>query len=213
MINNHHIRDFSQGKPSNIIFILHGYGADGANLLDLPDFLAPHIQAPVFIIPDAPFPHEYAPQMGRQWFSLMNRDEDILLEGAEIAHNIFIKFINEQLAKYGLTYSDTILVGFSQGTMMSLYTGLKLQTKCKGIVGFSGTIVSAEETIATHNSKPKICLIHGSDDDIVPCTLGKFTAKTLKNNGFDATFHEIPNLPHSIDMQGIKHAQQFLQSL
>jgi phospholipase/carboxylesterase len=213
MITNHHTRDFSNGKPKNLAIILHGYGADGENLVDLADFFAPHIESPTFIVPDAPFPHEYAPNFGRQWFSLMNRDEAVLMQGATIAYEILTKFIEEKLEEYGLGFQNLILIGFSQGTMMSLFAGLKISEQCRGIIGFSGTIVSAEDTISTCKSKPPVCLIHGIDDDVVPCTLGKFTAKVLKSNGFDVQLHEIPNLGHSIEMNGIKHAQNFLKNL
>jgi phospholipase/carboxylesterase len=214
MINNYHTRDFSSHqKPKNLVLILHGYGADGANLIDLTNFFAKEIQNPVFIIPDAPFQHEYMPEMGRQWFSLKNRDENILLQGAESARKILFNFIQEKLYEYNLTWKDLIFIGFSQGTMMAMYTALKLEEECKAVIGFSGTVVSAEETIASCKSKPPVCMIHGTDDNIVPCTLGKFTVKILKQNGFNAEFHEIPNLTHSIEMHGIEIAKKFIQSL
>jgi phospholipase/carboxylesterase len=213
MINNYHIRNFAHQKPKNLVLILHGYGADGANLIDLTDFLGTEIHDPIFIIPDAPFPYEYMPEMGRQWFSLINRDENILLQGAENARKILFQFTKEKLHEYNLTWKDLIFIGFSQGTMMALYTALKLEEQCKAVIGFSGTVVSAEETISSCKSKPPVCMIHGTDDNIVPCTLGKFTVKTLKQNGFNAEFHEIPNLTHSIEMHGIQIAKKFIQSL
>ncbi len=213
MIANHHIRDFSNGKPKTLAFILHGYGADAENLVDLADVFAPSIQNCMFIAPDAPFPYEYAPQMGRQWFSLLNRDENILIQGAEIAQKILVQFIEDFLEKYHLTWNDVIFIGFSQGTMMSLYTALKLEIQCKAVIGFSGTIVSAEDTISTCKTKPPVCLIHGNKDAIVPCTLGKFTAKVLKQNGFDVAFHEIDDLEHSINLDGIKLSKIFLEGI
>ncbi len=213
MITNYHTRDHSNGNPQNIVIILHGYGSDGANLLDLSDIFAPFFQNPVFIAPDAPFPYEYVPDMGRQWFSLLDRNEEVLLEGAEIARKILLQFIDIKLKEYNLKNHNLTFIGFSQGTMIALYTALKLEEKCRAVVGFSGTIVSAEETISSCKSKPPICMIHGSDDDVVPCTLGKFTAKILKENKISTEFYEIPNLGHSIEMQGIKHAQKFLKTV
>lgn len=213
MITNYHIRDFSNGKPQTIVFILHGYGADGENLIDLADSFASSIQNAMFIAPDAPFPYEYMPDMGRQWFSLLNRDEDVLLYGAETARTILVQFIEGFLVKYSVSWADVVFVGFSQGTMMSLYTALKLEEQCRAVLGFSGTIVSAEDTIASCKSKPPVCMIHGSHDGIVPCTLGKFTAKMLKNNGFNSEFYEIPNLEHSINVDGIKIAKEFLTKI
>lgn len=213
MITNYHIRDFSNGNPQNIVFILHGYGADGENLIDLAESFSSSLKDSIFIAPDAPFPYEYMPQMGRQWFSLLNRDEDRLLHGAEVARVTLVEFIEFFLQQYGLAWSSVVFIGFSQGTMMSLYTALKLKEKCRAVIGFSGTIVSAEDTIASCCSKPPICLVHGKNDNVVPCVLGKFTAKTLKNNGFNISFHEINNLEHSINAEGIKIVKDFLLHL
>lgn len=213
MIQNFHIRDFSNKKPQNIVLILHGYGANGENLIDLADLFSEDIPNPIFIIPDAPFPHEYMPEIGRQWFSLMNRDEKILLQGAEVARVILSEFIKSQLQEYNLSYKNLILIGFSQGAMISLYTALKFEEQCKAVIGFSGTMISAEEIITSCKTKPPVCMIHGNQDTVVPCSLGKFTVKTLKQNGVNAEFHEIPNLGHSIEMHGIKIAKNFLHSL
>jgi phospholipase/carboxylesterase len=213
MINNFHTKDFSKGKPQNIVFILHGYGADGENLADLASYFAPSLQSPLFIVPDAPFPYEHMPQMGRQWFSLIERDESKMLQGAEIAHRILVSFIEENLKKYELSWENVIFIGFSQGCMMSIYTSLKLPQKCKGVLGFSGTMISSVETIESLQTKPQICMVHGADDNVVACALGKFTAKTLKNIDVPCEFHELPSLSHSIDERGIKIGQEFLKSL
>ena len=65
--------------------------------------------------------------------------------------------------------------------------------------------------ISTCKSKPPVCIIHGSKDDVVPLALGKFTAKTLKSIGFEVQMHEIENLPHAIDLECVKIAADFLR--
>ncbi len=216
-MQNFHIRDFSQNsptkKPKTLALILHGYGADGENLVDLAEVLHESLELPLFIIPDAPFGYEYAPDMGNQWFSLLDRTESVLVDGAETARKILLNFIDEHLEKYELGYKNLVLIGFSQGAMMSIFTALQLPKSCKAVVSFSGTMVSGEQTIATCKSKPPICIIHGSKDDVVPLSLGKFTAKTLKSIGFSVEMHEIQNLPHAIDLQCVKIAADFLKNL
>lgn len=216
-MQNFHIRDFSQNsptqKPQTLALILHGYGADGANLVDLAEVLQESLVFPLFVIPDAPFGYEYAPDMGRQWFSLMDRDESVLIEGAEIARKILLDFIDQHLEKHELGYENLVLIGFSQGAMMSLFTALQLPKPCKAVISFSGTMVSAQHTASTCKSKPPVCIIHGSKDDVVPLALGKFTAKTLKSIGFEVQMHEIENLPHAIDLQCVKIAADFLTNL
>ena len=216
-MQNFHIRDFSQNsptkKPKTLALILHGYGADGENLVDLAEVLHESLEFPLFIIPDAPFGYEYAPDMGNQWFSLLDRTESVLVDGAETARKILLNFIDEHLEKYELGYENLVLIGFSQGAMMSIFTALQLPKSCKAVVSFSGTMVSGEQTIATCKSKPPICIIHGSKDDVVPLSLGKFTAKTLKSIGFSVEMHEIQNLQHAIDLQSVKIAADFLKNL
>jgi len=216
-MQNFHIRDFSQNsptkKPKTLALILHGYGADGENLVDLAEVLHESLEFPLFIIPDAPFGYEYAPDMGNQWFSLLDRTESVLIDGAETARKILLNFIDEHLEKYELGYENLVLIGFSQGAMMSIFTALQLPKSCKAVVSFSGTMVSGEHTIATCKSKPPICIIHGSNDDVVSLALGKFTAKTLKQIGFDVQFHEVNELGHSIDMRCIDIAKKFFKKI
>jgi phospholipase/carboxylesterase len=207
------VRDYSNGNPKNIVFILHGYGADAENLSDLPPYFSQSLESPLFILPDAPFPYENMPHAGRQWFSLNDRSEQNLIEGAENAQKFLLPLIENTLQKYSCSYENLVLMGFSQGAMMSIFMALKLPATCKGVVCFSGTTVSVDEMISSVQSKPPFCVIHGSEDEVVPCGLGKFTAKALKQIGCNVNLHEIRHLGHSINDDCIEIACDFLENL
>ena len=89
----------------------------------------------VFVAPDAPFPYDMAP-FGRQWFSLRDRSGPALAAGIRAAAPILDAFIDARLAEHGLGDGELALVGFSQGTLMSLHVGLRRAAACAAIVGF-----------------------------------------------------------------------------
>ena len=174
-------------SPKALIF-MHGVGANGANLLDIAKYYQQYICGDnvVIFLPNAPFPYDMMPGQGDcyQWFSLMDRRQ-----------------------KYGLSYQDIALFGFSQGTMLALHYALNKNEgeKIGAVLGYSGRLM-----VQAFNSQPPICLIHGQDDDIVPHACLAEAQEFLQQNNFDAEFHTRANLMHSIDMEGIEIGAKFL---
>src|SRR5947208_8561128 len=111
------------GKPRQLVILLHGLGADGNDLIGLAPVLARLLPDAEFVSPNAPFPCDMAPY-GYQWFSLQDRSPEAILGGVRASAPILDAFIDDLLAARGLEEKDLALVGFSQGTMMSLYVGL-----------------------------------------------------------------------------------------
>jgi phospholipase/carboxylesterase len=114
----------SGGAPKQLVILLHGWGADGANLIDLADMFTPVLPDALFVAPNAPFPCEANP-FGYQWFSLMDRHPQHMLEGVKNAAHIVDHYIDHQLEALSLTNDKVILVGFSQGTMTALHVALR----------------------------------------------------------------------------------------
>src|SRR5690242_18353856 len=133
----------SGGAPRQLVILLHGLGADGNDLIGLAPYWAPLLPDAEFVAPDAPFPCDMAP-FGRQWFSLQDRSPLAILAGVRAAAPILDVFIDEALKARNLDESRLALVGFSQGTMMSLYVGLRRAKALAGIVGFSGALLGPE---------------------------------------------------------------------
>ncbi len=198
--------DASSGNTDSLIVLLHGVGANGQDLLDLGHALQPHLPNTAFISPDAPFAFDMAPD-GRQWFSLGDTSLAQMTAGADAANALLKPYLESLCRDFSVPLARLALLGFSQGTMMALYTGLRLPT-IAGIVGYSGLLLSLPEGQALPTTP--ITLIHGEEDPVVPASSSHHAAHTLQNVGIDVHLHTIPQLPHSIDQQGFAIGAQFL---
>lgn len=195
--------------PKQIVMLLHGVGADGNDLIGLAPYYQQVLPDALFISPDAPFPYDMAPY-GRQWFGLQDRSEPARLKGTQSSAPILDKFIDDTLAAHNLNEDKLALVGFSQGTMMSLYVGLRREKSLAGIVAQSGILIGPELLADEIKSRPPVLLIHGDVDAVVPFDYMGKAESALKENGVDVEAHVRPGLGHGIDDEGIALAQQFL---
>lgn len=195
--------------PRHLILLLHGVGADGNDLIGLAPYFARVLPDAKFVSPNAPFPYDMAP-MGYQWFSLQERTEEAILEGARMARPILDRFIDEQMAAHGLGPADTALVGFSQGTMMSLFTGLRRDQPVAGILGYSGRLVGADILADEISVRPPVTLINGDQDELIPASVQPAAVNALKDAGIEVDGHIRPGLGHSIDPVGIELGCEFL---
>lgn len=184
------------------MILLHGLGADGQDLIGLADQWADMLPHAAFAAPNAPEPCDMAP-MGYQWFSLQNRDPAALLEGARTAAPVIDGFIDEQLAHHGLDESRLVLVGFSQGTMMSLHVALRRARPMAGVLGYSGALIGAEELPDAVVSRPPVMLVHGDADDLVPVEAMHAAASALGAAGLTAEWHVCRGVGHGIDPRGL----------
>ena len=200
------------GAPRSAVILLHGLGADGANLLDIGRVMAEDFPETAFFSPNAPFDFDMMPGAGYQWFSLTNWSPKSMLDGAKMAAPYLNKMIDEVKAEFGLPDNKIALIGFSQGTMMALYTALRRPEKLAGIVGFSGALIAPELLASEVVSKPDICLVHGALDMVVPYASLNMAETALKAAGLSVETHTRPYLEHSIDMEGIQAAAKFLKS-
>jgi phospholipase/carboxylesterase len=189
---------------------LHGLGADGNDLIGLAPMLAQAFPDALFLAPNAPQHCDMAPY-GFQWFSLQDRAPSVMLSGARATSPLLDAYLNVVQKKYGLDDSKTALIGFSQGTMMSLFTGLRRAQPLAGIVGFSGMLVGVEVLSTEIKSRPPVCLIHGSADDVVPHAAMSMANAALKTANVEVETHTRPGLGHGIDPEGINLAIQFLR--
>ena len=200
----------SGGAAKQLVVLLHGWGADGPNLIDLADMFAPALPGAQFIAPNAPFPCEANPY-GYQWFSLIDRQPQHLLAGVRQAADMLNGFLDEQLAALSLDNSKLALVGFSQGTMTALHVAMRRAPQIACVVGFSGSLIAPDELSREIAARPPTCLIHGNADDVVPFASLARAEAALKTHGVPIQAHERPFLGHSIDMDGIRIAGEFLK--
>jgi phospholipase/carboxylesterase len=202
------------GKAKHLVVFLHGYGADGNDLIGLAPVLAPLMPDVVFHAPNAPYPCEGNP-MGFQWFGLARLDPGGRLAGVRSAAPFVETFLDETMAKYSLDETRTTLVGFSQGTMMALHVGLRRAAAPAAIVGYSGLFV-VPETVAPEafaaeiKSKPPVLLVHGDSDDLIPVQALFHATQTLAALGIPAEWHISQGVGHGIDQEGLRQGGEFL---
>jgi len=196
------------GPPKSLVILLHGLGSNGQDLISLAPMWSADLPDTVFVSPDAPHPCDMVPAgtpNSFQWFSLQDRDPHTIFQGVTSAQPILDTFITEQIEKYDVPSEKVVLVGFSQGTMMSLYTAPRFPSQLGGVLGYSGAL-AGEPGIR----KMPICLVHGEADDVVPFSAYKHARGKLIGAGFRLSGHSTPGLTHSIDQAGLDAGKEFL---
>jgi phospholipase/carboxylesterase len=199
----------SGGKPKQLVLLLHGYGSDGNDLIGLAPHWAPLMPNAEFVAPNAPFPCEMAP-FGYQWFSLADDSQAARLAGARAAASLIDAYIDAALKVRGLDDSKLAMVGFSQGTMMSLYVAPRRARPCAAVVGYSGALIGPQELAREIRSRPPVLLMHGDADPVVPHSELAWAQKALSEVGVPVTVETRPRVAHSIDDRGLMLGGRFL---
>ena len=213
----------AEGPARQLVVLLHGYGADGQDLVDLGRQWQGLLPNAAFVAPNAPTRVPGSP-FGYQWFGLEGYDPDLqrrdpqaaeqryagMLVKAEEAAPAIDAFLDAELAALGLTGENLALVGFSQGTMMSLHVGLRRRVAPAAIVGFSGMLVGAPSLPSQIKSRPPVLLAHGQADPMVPANLLFLAMWALAASGVTVQAMLTPNLGHGIDPGGLQRAGFFL---
>ena len=202
----------SGGRPSRLVILLHGLGADGNDLIGLAPYWAPLLPTAEFVSPNAPFPCDMAPY-GYQWFSAQDRSPAAVLAGVRAAAPLLDAYIEDALVERGLGDGDLALVGFSQGTMMSLFVGLRRAKPVAGIVGFSGRLLAPELLASEMRSRPRTLLVHGTDDPLVPYESLAAAEMALKSADVPVETLTCPGVGHSIDEIGLRRGGAFLKDV
>ncbi len=199
----------SGGKAKQLVVFLHGVGADGNDLIGLAPMFAQALPDAAFLSPNAPYAFDMAPY-GRQWFSLQNLSNATALAGVKKAAPILDAYLDAALAERGLSDKDLALVGFSQGTMMSLHVGLRRAQPVAAVVGFSGRLIAPELLGRELKSKPRVLLIHGDADPVVPFVSMRFGEEALAGEGVEVKAIQRPGLGHGIDDEGLRAGIDFV---
>jgi phospholipase/carboxylesterase len=194
--------------PSALIVLLHGYGANGDDLIALGDEWRARLPDAVFVAPNAPQP---IPGMAGalQWFGLTMRDPGEYWRGVVSARPMLDRFLDAELARYRLAPNRLVLIGFSQGTMMTLHAGLRRPAPPAAIVGFSG-LLAGPEHLAEITVRPPVLLIHGEADDLIPADALHIAREPLAHAGLLVERHVRPGLGHGIDPESVAIAGHFM---
>ncbi len=204
----------ASGHAKQLVVFLHGYGADGNDLIDIGRMWQSLLPDAAFVSPHAPEPCAEAP-VGRQWFGLTRRDPNERWLGVQSAAPVLNRFIDAELARLSLAPSRLAIVGFSQGTMMALHVGLRRATAPAAVVGYSGLLAAPNTADVAAmagevRSRPPVLLVHGADDPVIPMQALAMSAAGLKALGVNVETHLSPGLGHGIDQDGLRLGGEFL---
>jgi len=202
------------GLAKQLVVFLHGYGADGNDLIDIGRAWQGLLPDAAFVSPHAPRPCGQAPT-GREWFPLTFRDPGERWAGVTMAAPGLDSFLDAELARLSLQPSALALVGFSQGTMMALHVGLRRPVPPAAIVGYSGMLAMPEDLDPTSfaaqiNSRPPVLLVHGDQDPLIPVQALFHAAQSLAALEVPAEWHISPDIGHGIDQEGLRQGGEFL---
>ena len=215
MLTDYRISPANGGKPGHVVIFLHGVGDSGSGgLLTIGQMWRDALPDCEFLCPDAPFPYDMAPADfgGRQWFSLQSFAPDRILHGAKMAEPILNAYIDNVLETRGLTSDKLALVGFSQGTIMSLYVAPRRPVPVACIVGYAGRLIGGEALATEKKSAPPVLLIHGMKDEVIPYEAMGAAEKELKAANIPVTTITCPLVGHSIDDTGIAEGLKFIRN-
>lgn len=202
------VRQPEDGPAKRIIIFLHGWGADGADLMDLSPAMAMEFSDAIFVAPDGPEPCSANP-MGRQWFPL-DGDQASIDAGPDQAFPLVKGLVEAICAKSGLGLDAVTLIGFSQGGMMTLHTAARLPSPIHAAISFSGALLAPEKLADAVTAKPPVLLIHGKDDQVVPFQAMAIAEAVLSQAGLPVNAIGRDGLGHGIDGEGFAEAVKFI---
>jgi phospholipase/carboxylesterase len=198
------------GAARQLVVFLHGYGADGNDLIGLGREWAKVLPHAAFVSPHAPEPCGMAP-MGRQWFNLTFRDAGEMVRGVKHAAPALNAFLDAELKRHNLPSRALALVGFSQGTMLALGVGLTRNPPPTAIVGYSGALASVEALPKNPAEAPAILLVHGDMDEVIPLDAMMIAREQLARAGLPVEWHVAQGIGHGIDAEGLHLGGAFLK--
>ncbi len=200
----------SKNKPRQVIILCHGYGGDGKDISALAINWQRFLPDAIFLCPNAPEVCVVNPQ-GYQWFDLTSENKEIILEKSLIAEEKLNTFLDQVLNNFQLEPFNLALVGFSQGCMIGIQVGLKKKEQINCLIGYSGKVINQKHLSDNINSKPKMFLMHGANDTIVPPTHLLEAKEYLKNHGINVRTKMFKNCEHKIPMEGSSLGLAFLK--
>jgi phospholipase/carboxylesterase len=199
----------SKATPKQLVVLCHGLGADGYDLIDLAPSWSHACPDALFASVHAPFEHESG--FGRQWWSVGDRSPDIMLAGARRAASHLNRFIDAELVRLGLPPDAYALMGFSQGAMTVLFTGLRRPAAPRAILAFSGRLIAPDTLPGEIANHAPVLLVHGEADEAVAVSGSHDAEAALKALSVPVDAVYIPGLGHGIDDTGISMGALTLQ--
>ena len=199
----------SKAASKQLVVLCHGLGADGHDLIDLAPTWGHALPDALFVSVDAPFEHESG--FGRQWWSVADRTPSVMEAGVRRAAGFLDAFIDAELVRLGLPTEAYALMGFSQGAMTVLFTGLRRAIAPRAILAFSGALVAPDSLASELANRAPVLLVHGEADDVVPVQRSRDAEAALRAANVPVEAVYVPRLGHGIDDSGLAMGALALQ--
>jgi phospholipase/carboxylesterase len=199
----------SKATPKQLIVLCHGLGADAYDLIDIAPAWAHACPDAIFASVHAPFSHDSG--FGRQWWAVGDRSPLLAEAGVRTAAPYLHGFLDAELARLGLSEDAYAIMGFSQGAMMALFTGLRRTTAPRAILAYSGALIAPQTLVAERGASAPVLLVHGEADEAVPVSRSHDAEAALQAAGVTVEAHYIPRLGHGIDDTGLSLGALALQ--
>ena len=209
-LNTTIINPISKQKPKNAVILCHGYGGDGNDISILANYWKNYLPDTIFLCPNAPEKCAVS-SVGYQWFDLMDQSKQQILTKSLVAEMKLNQLIDEVKVRNNLEANKIILGGFSQGCMISLQTGIKRKDKINSIIGYSGKIIDTEHLSKNIVSKPKVILMHGDKDEIVPINFFLEAKEFFIKNNYPVELKSFKNCEHRIPQEGSSLGLEFIK--
>lgn len=209
-LNTTIINPISKQKPKNAVILCHGYGGDGNDISILANYWKNYLPDTIFLCPDAPEKCAVS-SVGYQWFDLMDQSKQQILTKSLVAEMKLNQLIDEVKVQNNLQANKIILGGFSQGCMISLQTGIKRKDKINSIIGYSGKIIDTEHLSKNIVSRPKVILMHGDKDEIVPINFFLEAKEFFIKNNYPVELKSFKNCEHRIPQEGSSLGLEFIK--
>ena len=191
----------SKGTPKQLVVLCHGLGADAYDLIDLAPSWADAVPDALFASVNAP--EEHYSGFGRQWWAVSDRRPEVMVDGARRAAGFLGAFLDVELNRLGLPADAYALMGFSQGAMTVLFTGLRRPVAPRVILAFSGALIAPETLAGERKNKAPVLLVHGEADGQVPVHRSRDAETVLRAEGVPVESLYVQNLGHGIDDSGM----------
>ena len=209
-LNTTIINPISKQKPQNAVILCHGYGGDGNDISILANYWKNYLPDTIFLCPNAPEKCAVS-SVGYQWFDLMDQSKQQILTKSLVAEMKLNQLIDEVKVQNNLEANKIILGGFSQGCMISLQTGIKRKDKINSIIGYSGKIIDTEHLSKNIVSRPKVILMHGDKDEIVPINFFLEAKEFFIKNNYPVELKSFKNCEHRIPQEGSSLGLEFIK--
>ncbi|CAD8193805.1 unnamed protein product [Paramecium octaurelia] len=156
------------------------------------------------------------------WFDIKVMEPDIVknsdleyfkttvsIDEIEESKMMINQYLNEEVAK--VSAKNVFIGGFSQGCCMALEVGLSYSQTLGGIVGLSGDLFTSTKLQEIQDKTP-LLIIHGKDDQVVPCEFLSRSLERLKTiNRLNYEHIILPNLEHEVSQQCVQLMIQFFK--